>query len=473
MKFCENLQNLRKRKNISQEQLAEMLGVTRQSVSKWESGASYPEMEKLTEMCKVFHCSLDALVNGDVLEAENKKNNNVFYSIMSSLELAVKKTIAMLENMNASEIVKFLFTLLIIIIVILICKVPFVLLEESINSIFYSGAGNIVVSILRSLWSFLLNLIYGILAVLSFLYIYKVKYLDRIEITDDNEEKIKVEKENITVHKERTAIKEKRYIYQENSGVFDFLTTILMTFVKFVCIIILIWDLCALVTSVILLALVFILAIKGLLLIGPILMGLGVILFTILIATLLFNFVANRKSNQMFTLISLFTSIVLGGVGVALSLWYFANLTYIDGLPDAYHERKVTTTYEMRDNLTVGHHYNIEYVEDDTLQNEIRIDLKYYYQKYNPKITLTDNKYINYELEEKTAIYPKEIIDDIIESLKKGRIYTYDNCFEVKMVITTSKENIKKLKTNTYYEYYYDEYNDPVAEQRELENFIQ
>ena len=41
------------------------------------------------------------------------------------------------------------------------------------------------------------------------------------------------------------------------------------------------------------------------------------------------------------------------------------------------------------------------------------------------------------------------------------------------MVITTSKENIKKLKTNTYYEYYYDEYNDPVAEQRELENFIQ
>ena len=78
MKFCENLQKLRKSKNISQEQLAEMLGVTRQSVSKWESGASYPEMEKLTEMCRIFHCSLDSLVNGDAMAEQNKSESNLF-----------------------------------------------------------------------------------------------------------------------------------------------------------------------------------------------------------------------------------------------------------------------------------------------------------------------------------------------------------------------------------------------------------
>ena len=47
MGFSENLQNLRKIKNMSQEQLAEKLDVSRQAVSKWESGNGYPETEKI------------------------------------------------------------------------------------------------------------------------------------------------------------------------------------------------------------------------------------------------------------------------------------------------------------------------------------------------------------------------------------------------------------------------------------------
>ena len=50
MSFGENLQFLRKQKNITQEQLAERLEVSRQSVSKWESSQSYPEMEKLLQI---------------------------------------------------------------------------------------------------------------------------------------------------------------------------------------------------------------------------------------------------------------------------------------------------------------------------------------------------------------------------------------------------------------------------------------
>lgn len=66
MGFAENLQFLRKEKNITQEQLAERLEVSRQSVSKWESGASFPEMEKILQICSMFHCSMDTLMQGDV-----------------------------------------------------------------------------------------------------------------------------------------------------------------------------------------------------------------------------------------------------------------------------------------------------------------------------------------------------------------------------------------------------------------------
>lgn len=66
MSLAENLQFLRKQKNITQEQLAEQLEVSRQSVSKWESGQSYPEMEKLLQICSMFHCSMDGLMQGDV-----------------------------------------------------------------------------------------------------------------------------------------------------------------------------------------------------------------------------------------------------------------------------------------------------------------------------------------------------------------------------------------------------------------------
>lgn len=46
MSFCDNLREIRKQKNISQEGLAELLNVSRQSISKWEQDICYPEMEK-------------------------------------------------------------------------------------------------------------------------------------------------------------------------------------------------------------------------------------------------------------------------------------------------------------------------------------------------------------------------------------------------------------------------------------------
>lgn len=66
MSFSANLQHLRATRSMTQEQLAMLLGVSRQAVSKWESDAAYPEMDKLLRLCDIFECSLDELARGDL-----------------------------------------------------------------------------------------------------------------------------------------------------------------------------------------------------------------------------------------------------------------------------------------------------------------------------------------------------------------------------------------------------------------------
>ena len=66
MSFRDNLQHLRGTRDLSQAQLATLLGVSRQSVAKWEAEKSYPEMDKLIKLCDLFECSLDDLVRGDL-----------------------------------------------------------------------------------------------------------------------------------------------------------------------------------------------------------------------------------------------------------------------------------------------------------------------------------------------------------------------------------------------------------------------
>ena len=66
MAFSDNLQFLRARRGLTQEQLAEALNVSRQSVSKWESGAAFPEMDTLLRLCELSEVNLDLLLRGDV-----------------------------------------------------------------------------------------------------------------------------------------------------------------------------------------------------------------------------------------------------------------------------------------------------------------------------------------------------------------------------------------------------------------------
>ena len=95
MEFNEKLQKLRKEKNLTQEQLAEKLFVSRTAISKWESGKGYPSIDSLKEISKFFSVSIDYLLSGDELieavekekEVEKNKSFNFFYGTLDTLAI--------------------------------------------------------------------------------------------------------------------------------------------------------------------------------------------------------------------------------------------------------------------------------------------------------------------------------------------------------------------------------------------------
>ena len=94
MNFAENLQNLRKKKNMTQDELAEKLQVSRQAVSKWESGSGYPETEKIISICEIFDCSMDELVRGKI--TLDKKDNYDLVMSTSAKQVAIAVTLILL-----------------------------------------------------------------------------------------------------------------------------------------------------------------------------------------------------------------------------------------------------------------------------------------------------------------------------------------------------------------------------------------
>ena len=66
MSLGTNISYLRKQKKLTQEQFAEKMNVTRQTVSRWESDEVIPELNKLVDMCAIFSCKLDALVREEL-----------------------------------------------------------------------------------------------------------------------------------------------------------------------------------------------------------------------------------------------------------------------------------------------------------------------------------------------------------------------------------------------------------------------
>lgn len=86
MEFNQKLQVLRKQQNLTQEELAKKLYVSRTAISKWESGAGYPSIDSIKLISKFFSISIDELFSSDSLidiaEKENKNNIQTIYNFL-------------------------------------------------------------------------------------------------------------------------------------------------------------------------------------------------------------------------------------------------------------------------------------------------------------------------------------------------------------------------------------------------------
>lgn len=90
MNIAERIQTLRKAKGISQEELADMLGVTRQAVSKWESMQSTPDIDKIAKLSEIFDASTDYILRGiekqpeQVSKETEKGINPMIFTVIAS-----------------------------------------------------------------------------------------------------------------------------------------------------------------------------------------------------------------------------------------------------------------------------------------------------------------------------------------------------------------------------------------------------
>ncbi|MGL5900600.1 MAG: helix-turn-helix domain-containing protein [Lactobacillaceae bacterium] len=78
----------REKKNWTQNKLAEILNVSRQSISKWETGSAYPDIERLIQISDLFKVSLDSLIRDDEkfqkkIKVKNSKNGMTFWDFLS------------------------------------------------------------------------------------------------------------------------------------------------------------------------------------------------------------------------------------------------------------------------------------------------------------------------------------------------------------------------------------------------------
>ena len=160
MKLPENLKRIRKENNLSQEQLAEKLGVSRQAVSKWESGQSYPEMDKVLNICKLFNYNIDELLNENVKEVreetQSKKNLDKFVKDFFNY---ITKTADMFASMKFKQRVKCIIEQIIIALVI---------------AIIVSIIGGIGGSIFESLFGWINNSVYSSTKKYSFFNLFNI-----------------------------------------------------------------------------------------------------------------------------------------------------------------------------------------------------------------------------------------------------------------------------------------------------------
>ena len=449
MNFASNLQKLRKKENMSQEALAEKLDVTRQSVSKWESGATYPEMDKLIAICKIFNIDMDTLVNGDASNSELKDKETTINTkdILDKFNTLMKKIVCLFESMSFKEIIEFLVTVFLLILIILVGTIPKDIIENLIGTNLLYGI-TYVGPTLNTIFRLIVDILYSVFSIVIFVYVLKIKYLDRIKIKEDTDKEI-VEKvkEKRVEEVEKVIIKDS----SNSNSLTRLLAKIIIYIIKFFVVLFLFAPLICIVVLAVMLGFEVLFVIKGLPLVGILLWTIAGIIISALCFEVPLNFVINHKNNYKRVMITLLISLVIVIIGSIVFAFEFFSITYVNELPKDVKTKEISETLPMTNNFkTIGYYYNdIEYVVDDSLTDEIEVDVTYYDYLINNNIEIEvhNNNLLVYMDSPKEFSF-KEALDKVSKDIKDGKIYNYDKINEYKVTIKTSSNNINIIKNN-------------------------
>lgn len=210
MKFSDKLAKLRKANNLSQEQLADKLDISRQSVSKWESGDTYPDMTKLIQLCSILNCTLPELMDDGTFDEEFKpkdKEKSGFSSYINSFLDSVTKTYNMFIHMSGkSKLICLIEMLLIGGVLSLIDWIFPEFLILVFNKVFrYVPYGYTISSVLSDVFGIALI----VLSVIVFIHLFKIRYLDYYVTITDNTISEQVEEKPIEENSNQSALDEK------------------------------------------------------------------------------------------------------------------------------------------------------------------------------------------------------------------------------------------------------------------------
>ena len=380
MKFCDKLQKIRKENNITQEQLADKLDVSRQAVSKWESGLAYPDTEKLIQISKIFNVSLDELVNDNKDSSSIKKNKKFnFMETFDVISKFISKSFNMFWSMKFWEKSKCFFEMAILVLVIyLIAYVSNMIIIEIIRRIFMFLSSNIV-SVICQLVDTLLYIAWIILGLVIVIRIFKTRYLDYYVVIDDDSVKERVKEEPIKELKEK---KEYKVVIRDpEHSSYNFMKKIwkiLLFIFKCFCIFIAFPIIIAFIFMVGLFVISLSYLFSGIFFNGITLAILGGILFAYIIIEFMYNVIFDR-SNAYGRIFMLFIiSISLVGVGIGLSFASLSSFTInendlkkIDSHIINWDDKLVIQEIKdiPKDNIIIDN--NLDYIKLDVKTNDI------------------------------------------------------------------------------------------------------
>ena len=458
MKFCDKLQKIRRENNVTQEQLADKLNVSRQAVSKWESGTAYPDTEKLIQISKIFNTSLDELINesSEVKGASetNKKFN--FNETFKAILDFINKTVNMFWAMTFGEKIKLLFELVILNLAVwAVAAISSDLILGIIRRIFMFLPSN-VLNFVASIFDALLHALWLVLGCVIIFKVFKTRYLDYYIVVSDDSVTEKVVEEPIKELKEK---KDYKVVIRDpehsNFNLLKKIWNVFIFFLKVFCVCLAMPVVITFIVLMILFVISLFYLLYGLFFDGISLALLGMIAFTLLVLWFIYNLVFNQKNAYQRMFIVFIISISLIGIGSGVSVASLRNFEIVNDTLEMTKEETVTISMKEnlivpvimetdQDKIVIDDGYEDIKIEANSIEN-FRIDTYVYYHY--------DNEDNMYKVVDIYAGYDGvKSFNKVLSDFKDKKINTYvlQNDSENYTInkIYISSENLNKVKEN-------------------------